>query len=115
MKSPHVTQPVLRHFALLAAVAVSALSTASAQQTPALQSYDVELVIFRQLSQGATPEQWSLEAVDAGQRLRYLMRNRRHSPHRSKRRPRRQRPFHTAFVTLQTDGVFEETSRRSRR
>ena len=69
MKSPHVTQPVLRHFALLAVVAVSALSTASAQQTPALQSYDVELVIFRQLSQGATPEQWSLEAVDAGQRL----------------------------------------------
>jgi Peptidoglycan-binding protein, CsiV len=52
-----------------AMAAVCCLNAASAQQTTALQSYDVELVIFRNLSQSATPEEWRLEAADADQRL----------------------------------------------
>jgi len=46
----------------LPALAILALivGSAGAQQTPAaLQSYDVELVIFRTLSASATPEQWT--------------------------------------------------------
>jgi len=44
--------------------------TASAQQsTQVLQSYDVELLIFRTLNANASPEQWSMEAAAAGQRL----------------------------------------------
>jgi hypothetical protein len=48
---------------LLAAV------TASAQQAVPLQSYDVELLIFRTLNPNASPEEWSMEAAAAGQRL----------------------------------------------
>jgi hypothetical protein len=47
---------------LLAAV------SASAQQPP-LQSYDVELLVFRSLNPTASPEEWSMEAAAAGQRL----------------------------------------------
>ena len=47
---------------LLAAV------SASAQQPP-LQSYDVELLVFRSLNPNASPEEWSMEAAAAGQRL----------------------------------------------
>jgi hypothetical protein len=44
--------------------------TASAQQsTQVLQSYDVELLIFRTLNPNASPEEWSMEAAAAGQRL----------------------------------------------
>ena len=44
--------------------------TASAQQTTqVLQSYDVELLIFRTLNPNASPEEWSMEAAAAGQRL----------------------------------------------
>jgi hypothetical protein len=44
--------------------------TASAQQsTQVLQSYDVELLIFRTLNPNASPEEWSMEAGEAGQRL----------------------------------------------
>jgi hypothetical protein len=39
---------------------------ANAQQ---LQSYDVELVVFRVLSSNATPEDWKVEAARAGQHL----------------------------------------------
>jgi hypothetical protein len=42
--------------------------TASAQ-TPVLQSYDVELLVFRQLHPTASPEEWGMEAAAAGQRL----------------------------------------------
>ena len=42
---------------------------ASAQQATPLQSYDVELVIFRTLNPNASPEAWSMEASAAGQRL----------------------------------------------
>ena len=43
--------------------------TVPAQQTQVLQSYDVEVVIFRHLSTSATPEQWGMEAAEANQRL----------------------------------------------
>ena len=34
-----------------------------------LQSYDVELLIFRTLNPNASPEEWGMEAAAAGQRL----------------------------------------------
>lgn len=44
--------------------------TASAQQAAqVLQSYDVELVIFRTLNPNTSPEEWGMEAAAAGQRL----------------------------------------------
>ncbi|HLS82796.1 MAG TPA: CsiV family protein [Steroidobacter sp.] len=46
--------------ALLSACTLLALSAASAQE---LQSYDVELVIFRHLSDHSTPEHWETEAA----------------------------------------------------
>jgi hypothetical protein len=49
---------------LLLIVLTSMLGPASAQDT-ALQSYDVELVIFRNLASSGTPEQWGIEAGDA--------------------------------------------------
>jgi hypothetical protein len=57
--------------ALLSVALLSvATLTASAQQTTAvLQSYDVELVIFRTLNPNTTPEEWGMEAAAAGQRL----------------------------------------------
>jgi hypothetical protein len=60
-----------RGFLLIAAVMIAfAIGPASAQQSsPPLQNYDVELVIFRNLSDKATPEAWGLEAGEAGQRL----------------------------------------------
>jgi Peptidoglycan-binding protein, CsiV len=53
----------------LAVILAAAIVPASAQQGAVLQSYDVELVIFRNLSDKATAEEWSLEAAAAGQRL----------------------------------------------
>jgi len=55
-------------------LAVAALGmmvgAAGAQQNAAgLQHYDVELIVFRTLSSGATPELWAMEAVAAGQQL----------------------------------------------
>lgn len=46
---------------LLGVLAAALVTTASAQQS-GLQSYDVELVIFRTLTSKATPEEWPLEA-----------------------------------------------------
>jgi hypothetical protein len=57
----------MKKFILLASLAVATL-TASAQ-TPVLQSYDVELVVFRTLNPNTSPEDWSMEAAAAGQRL----------------------------------------------
>jgi Peptidoglycan-binding protein, CsiV len=55
---------------LLLLAALIAVVPASAQQQPApLQNYDVELVIFRNLSPAGMAEQWGLEAADAGHRL----------------------------------------------
>jgi peptidoglycan-binding protein CsiV len=61
----------MKQLTLIALLSVATL-TASAQQatTPAvLQNYDVELVIFRTLNPNASPEEWSMEAAAAGQRL----------------------------------------------
>ena len=54
---------------LLVLVLSVATLTASAQQATPLQSYDVELVIFRSLHPNASPEEWSQESSAAGQRL----------------------------------------------
>jgi hypothetical protein len=51
-------------FATLALV-----TSAGAQQPSALQSYDVELIIFRTLTAKATPEEWQMEAGTADQHL----------------------------------------------
>jgi hypothetical protein len=54
---------------LLIGICLTASSPAQQAVTPGLQSYDVELVIFRSLKPKASPEQWGLEAAAAGQRL----------------------------------------------
>jgi len=53
---------------LLLAAATLVLGPVSAEE-PVLQSYDVELVIFRNLGSGGTPEQWGIEAADADRRM----------------------------------------------
>jgi hypothetical protein len=54
---------------LLAALMMS-VGSAVAQQTPALQSYDVELLIFRNLTGRDTPESWGVEAAaDSAQQI----------------------------------------------
>jgi hypothetical protein len=59
----------MKQLILIAVLGVATL-TASAQQTPqVLQSYDVELLIFRTLNSNGSPEEWSMEAAAAGQRL----------------------------------------------
>jgi len=61
----------MKQLTLIALLSVATL-TASAQQatTPAvLQNYDVELVVFRTLNPNASPEEWSMEAAETGQRL----------------------------------------------
>lgn len=61
----------LNSLALLKSAVVATLGlivgSAGAQQTTAMQSYDIELVIFRTLSSSATPEEWTKETVTAGQ------------------------------------------------
>jgi len=61
----------MKQLTLIAVLSIAML-TASAQQstqTPVLQSYDVELLIFRTLHPNASPEEWGMEAAAAGQRL----------------------------------------------
>lgn len=61
--------PPIQFFRRLAPSAIFAaclFSVASAQQPPGLQSYEVELVIFQHLSGSASPEEWGLEARNAG-------------------------------------------------
>jgi hypothetical protein len=54
----------------LVVVLGSVTLTASAQQSSqVLQSYDVELLVFRTLNPNASPEDWNMEAAEAGQRL----------------------------------------------
>ena len=54
---------------VLALLGCVALSASAQQSTQVLQSYDVELLIFRTLNPNASPEEWSMEAAEAGQRL----------------------------------------------
>jgi hypothetical protein len=58
----------MKRVILLALLTVATL-TASAQQPAVLQSYDVELLVFRTLHPNASPEEWGMEAAAAGQRL----------------------------------------------
>jgi hypothetical protein len=51
------------------ALALFTLSASAQQPAQVLQSYDVELLIFRTLNPNASPEEWSMEAAAAGQRL----------------------------------------------
>ena len=54
---------------VLAVLGLLLLPTPGVTQQSGLQSYDVELIIFRRLTDNATPEQWSLEASAASARL----------------------------------------------
>ncbi|HEY0683671.1 MAG TPA: CsiV family protein [Steroidobacter sp.] len=49
--------------------ALMSVGSAVAQQAAPVQSYDVELLIFRNLSGKETPENWGVEAAGAAQRL----------------------------------------------
>lgn len=66
--SPPALWPRKFGAALLIAALLS-VGSAAAQQANSLQSYEVELLIFRNLSGRETPEQWNVEAAGAGQRL----------------------------------------------
>ena len=59
----------MKPFILIALLSVATLTASAQQATPVLQSYDVELLIFRTLHPNASPEQWGMEAAAAGQRL----------------------------------------------
>jgi hypothetical protein len=54
---------------VLGLLLLALVSSAGAQQTSGLQSYDVELIIFRTLSAKASPEEWRMEAGTADQHL----------------------------------------------
>lgn len=49
--------------------AFMSVGSAVAQQSAPIQSYDVELVIFRNLGERETPESWGVEAADSDQQL----------------------------------------------
>ena len=53
----------------LSLLGIVTLSASAQQSTQVLQSYDVELLVFRTLNPNASPEEWSMEAAEAGQRL----------------------------------------------
>jgi len=59
----------MKQLILIALLSVATLTASAQQTTPVLQSYDVELVIFRTLNPNASPEEWRMEAAAAGQRL----------------------------------------------
>jgi hypothetical protein len=59
----------MKQLILIALLSVATLTASAQQATPVLQSYDVELVIFRTLNPNASPEEWRMEAAAAGQRL----------------------------------------------
>jgi hypothetical protein len=59
----------MKKFLWVAFLGVATLTASAQQSTSVLQSYDVELVVFRTLNPNASPEQWSMEAAAAGQRL----------------------------------------------
>jgi hypothetical protein len=59
----------MKPFILIVLLSAATLTASAQQATPVLQSYDVELLIFRQLHPSASPEEWGMEAAAAGQRL----------------------------------------------
>jgi len=64
----HSAFPRLAVATLLAALTMS-VGSAVAQQAAPLQSYDVELLIFRNLTGRDTPESWGVEASGSGQQI----------------------------------------------
>lgn len=60
--------PMMRKARVLLATLLGLATFASAQQTSAPPTYQVELVIFRHLTTTETPEHWELEAAE-GERL----------------------------------------------
>ena len=73
-----------------------------------LQSYDVELLIFRTLNPNASPEEWSMEAAAAGQRL--AIPDDEPSPFAPRARQRRRRP--RTFPALRAGEVQAHRDRR---
>jgi hypothetical protein len=59
----------MKKFISIALLSVATLSASAQQATSVLQSYDVELVVFRTLNPNASPEEWGMEAAAARQRL----------------------------------------------
>src|SRR5512145_1264490 len=59
----------MKKFISIALLSVATLTASAQQSTSVLQSYDVELVVFRTLNPNASPEEWGMEAAAAGQRL----------------------------------------------
>lgn len=55
--------------AFMSLAAVMSVRSAVAQQAAPVQSYDVELLIFRNLGGRESPENWGVEAAGAAQRL----------------------------------------------
>ena len=49
--------------------AFMSVSSAVAQQAAPIQSYDVELLIFRNLGGRETPESWGVEAADSARQM----------------------------------------------
>ena len=59
----------MKQLLLIAVLSVATLTASAQQSTSVLQSYDVELLIFRTLNPKDSPEEWGMEAAAAGQRL----------------------------------------------
>jgi hypothetical protein len=59
----------MKKFISIALLSVATLTASAQQSTSVLQSYDVELIVFRTLNPHASPEEWGMEAAAAGQRL----------------------------------------------
>jgi hypothetical protein len=59
----------MKKFISIAFLSVATLTASAQQATSVLQSYDVELVVFRTLNPNASPEEWGMEAAAARQRL----------------------------------------------
>ncbi len=61
-------KPVRVLVLVLALLGIVVLPASAQQETP-LQSYDVELLVFSTVNPSASPEEWSMEATAAKQRL----------------------------------------------
>jgi ABC-type sulfate transport system substrate-binding protein len=55
----------MKKFISIAFLSVATLTASAQQATSVLQSYDVELVVFRTLNPNASPEEWGMEAAAA--------------------------------------------------
>jgi peptidoglycan-binding protein CsiV len=62
-------KPPRKSLSLVVVLCAVTLTASAQQSTPVLQSYDVELLVFRTLNPNASPEDWNMEAAEAGQRL----------------------------------------------